>query len=172
MAEPSRTITRRKQATRNNPIPPKELSESERIHFSTTLMARCFQTYFMGHKVIDSYYVNLDDFEELVLYGKSIKDVLESWEVALDIEKRVYLNLVKVFYFNMELSSTRLDRIHTNVREMPIEFNVGDLKMILSTKIVSLEIYTSRKELDFNHFLHIHAVKIGLISITPMFSSL
>lgn len=65
-------------------------------------MTRCFQTCFIGRKVIDSYYMDLDDFELLVC-GKSVKEMLESWEDALNVEERVCPNLVRVFYSNMEL---------------------------------------------------------------------
>ena len=34
----------------------------------------------MQCKVIDSYFVDLDDFEELVVCGGSIKEMLEPWE--------------------------------------------------------------------------------------------
>lgn len=74
----------------------------------------------MGCKVIDSYY------EELVIYGRSVKGMLEPWEVALSIEERVYPNLVRVFYWNMEISAYMLDGIITNVG-VPIEFDVMDL---------------------------------------------
>lgn len=33
----------------------------------------------MGHKVIDSYYVNLDDFAEVVVCIINIKMMLEPW---------------------------------------------------------------------------------------------
>lgn len=81
----------------------------------------------MDRKVIDSYYMYLDDFEELVVFGKSVKEMLESWEDALSIEERVCPNLVRVFYSNMELSPSRLDRILINIGGVSIEFNVGDL---------------------------------------------
>lgn len=33
----------------------------------------------MGHMVIDSYHVDLDDFEEVVVCSKNIKIMLEPW---------------------------------------------------------------------------------------------
>lgn len=59
----------------------------------------------------------------------------------------------------MELFATRLNRILTNVGGMPIKFNVGNLNLILGTKNKGEEIYTTRKEPDFNHSLHTHAVR-------------
>ena len=41
----------------------------------------------MGRKVIDSYYVDFDDFEELVACSKSVNVMLEPWEVALSIKE-------------------------------------------------------------------------------------
>lgn len=58
----------------------------------------------------------------------------------------------------MEHSAIRLDKIITNVRGVPIEFNVGDLNSIFGTKNEGLEIYTSWKELMFNYFFHVNAV--------------
>ena len=77
----------------------------------------------------------------------------------MNIEEKVYPNLVRVFYSNMKFSTIRLDRIITNVRRVPIEFNVGDLNLILGTKNKGLEIYISRRELMFNHFLYTHVVR-------------
>lgn len=59
----------------------------------------------------------------------------------------------------MKLFATRLNRILTNVGRMPIKFNVGNLNLILGTKNKGEEIYTTRKEPDFNHSLHTHAVR-------------
>lgn len=75
------------------------------------------------------------------------------------IEERVYLNLVKVFSSNMEHSEIRLDKIITNVKGVPIEFNTMDLNFILGIKNEGLEIYTSRKELMFNYFFHFNTVR-------------
>lgn len=65
----------------------------------------------------------MDDFEELVVCGRSVKAMLELWKVALSIEEHIYLNLVHVFYSNMEIFTNRLDRIIINIGEVPIEFD-------------------------------------------------
>lgn len=44
----------------------------------------------MKCKVIDPYFVDLDDFEGLVVCGSSMKKMLESW---MSIEERVSFNL-------------------------------------------------------------------------------
>lgn len=68
--------------------------------------------------------------------GRSVKKLLEyiEWENALSIEKYLYPNLIKVFYSNMKLFTTQLDRIVTNRRGVPIEFDVGNLNKILGTE--------------------------------------
>lgn len=91
--------------------------------------------------------------------GCSIQEMLEPWEEALSIEERVYPNLVRGFYLNIELSAIKLDRIITNHGGVPIKFNIEDLNLILGTENEGLEIYTSRKELMFNHFLHVNKVR-------------
>ena len=50
-------------------------------------MAKRFEDRFMGRKVIDSYYMNLKDFRELVVYGKSVRNMLLPWEMALDLDE-------------------------------------------------------------------------------------
>lgn len=69
----------------------------------------------MMRKDTDSFYVDLDDFEELVVCSSNIKKLLEPWEKALSIEEKVYPNLVRIFYSNMELSAIKFDRLVTNV---------------------------------------------------------
>lgn len=59
----------------------------------------------------------------------------------------------------MELSATSLDRLVTYVRGVPIEFTVEDLSSILETDHSGLELYTSRKELQFKCFSHVDAVR-------------
>ena len=46
-----------------------------------------------------------------------------------------------------------------NVGGISIEFEVGDLKSILRIENEGLELYTFRKELVFNHFLHVNGVR-------------
>lgn len=86
-------------------------SQSSKEPFAYYSMIKPFQTCFMKHKVTYFYFVDLDDLEELVLCGSSIKELLEPREEALRIEERVYSNLVRVFYLNMEFLATRLDKI-------------------------------------------------------------
>ncbi|KAH9649211.1 hypothetical protein KPL70_025897 [Citrus sinensis] len=118
---------RRKSVPPRNPIPPREVSEFASIHFSTPSLAKRFEDRFDGQKVLDSFFVDIDDFRNLVVCGRSIRDMLQPWEPAIDLDDRVYPNLVRVFYSNMEISDTRPNRIVTQVSRVPIEFDDADL---------------------------------------------
>lgn len=71
----------------------------------------------MGQTIISSYFVELKAFNELSIYGRRIRRLLElvRWDNILSIKGMVYLNLVKVLYSNTELSASRQGRIITNV---------------------------------------------------------
>ena len=60
-----------------NPIPPREVSEFARIHFPMPSLAKRFEDRFNGRKVLDSSYVEIDDFSTLVACGRSIRDMLQ-----------------------------------------------------------------------------------------------
>lgn len=77
----------------------------------------------------------IEHFTELFVYGRSVRNMLQPWESAIDFDDRVYPNLVHVFYLNMEISATRLDRIVTHVGGAPIEFDVKDLNNILELRM-------------------------------------
>ena len=77
-----------------NPIPPREVSEFARIHFPTPSLAKRFEERFNGRKVLDSFFVDIDDFRNLVVCGRSIRDMLQPWEAAIDLDDWVYPNLV------------------------------------------------------------------------------
>lgn len=71
----------------------------------------------MGQTIISSYFVELKAFNELSIYGRRIRRLLElvRWDNMLSIKDMVYPNLVKVLYSNMELSASGQGRIITNV---------------------------------------------------------
>lgn len=82
--------------------------------------------------------------------------------MSLKYVEVVYPILIRVFYSNMEISATRQDRIVTNVGSVPIEFDMGDLNKILGIEDKNLELYTFKKEVDFNDFNDFnnsHAIK-------------
>ena len=80
--------------------------------------------------------------------------MLQHWEPTIDFDDRVYPNLVRVFYSNMEIFATRLDRIITQVGGVHIEFDDEDLNGFLSISSDGHKIYTSRKALSFVGFTH------------------
>lgn len=88
-----------------------------------------------------------------------VKDMLLPWESTLDIDNQVYLNLVRIFYSNMEISVNRLDRIITYAGGVPIEFDVEDLNKILGPQDIGHHIYTSRKTFSFADFDHHRGVR-------------
>lgn len=159
MAESSRAVRRRKGVPSRNPILPQETSEFDRIHFTTTPLAKRFESHFMRRKVIDVYYVDLEDFRGLIVCGRSVRDMLLPWESTLDFDERVYPNLVRVFYSNMEIYVERMGQIITHVRGVPIEFDVKDLNNTLGTPDTSRKIYTARKALSFADFFHPDGVR-------------
>ena len=108
----------------------------------------------MGQKVLNSYYVDIEDFKELIVCGKSVRNMLQPWESAIDFDDQVYPNLVRVFYLNMKISATRLDRRVTQVGGVPIEFDVETLNNILEIINDGHTIYKSRKALSFSSFAH------------------
>ena len=85
--------------------------------------------------------------------------MLRQWDEALGIEERIYENLVKVFYCNMEISVNRKDRVVTHVGGVRIEFDMFELNRILGISCEGLNLYTVRKELHFSQFTHIEGVR-------------
>ena len=112
----------------------------------------------MGHKVLDSYYVDIEDFTKVIVCSRSVRNMLQPWEFNIDFDDIVYLNLVCVFYSNMEISATRPDRIVTQVGGVSIEFDDDDLNNFFSISNIGQEIYTSRKALSFVNFVHNNGV--------------
>ena len=131
MANSSRRTRKRKAASSRTPIPPRETSEFEKIHFPKALLTKHFEDRFMGRKVLDSYYVDIEDFRELIVCGRSVMNMLLPWEYAIDFDERVHPNVVRTFYSNIEISATRLNKIVTHVGGVFIEFDVDELNNIL-----------------------------------------
>ena len=156
---PSRPKRRVKQRVSRSPPHPTPVPDFKRVYFPSPSLVKRLHSQFMIRKLTDSFFLNLNDFEELVVCSNNVKEMLVQWENALNLEEKVYPNLVRIFYSNMELSATRLDRLVTYVRGVPIEFTIEDLNSILGTGHAGLKLYTSRKELEFNHFCHVNAVR-------------
>ncbi|KAH9705438.1 hypothetical protein KPL70_011874 [Citrus sinensis] len=140
MAESSRRTQRRKDTPQRNPIPPRAVSEFARIHFPTLSLAKRLEDRFNGRKVVDSFYVDIEDFRTLIVCGRSVRNILQPWESAIDFDDRVYPNLVRVFYSNIEISATHLNGF-------------------LGISSDGHKIYTSRKALSFDGFCHDDGVR-------------
>ena len=113
----------------------------------------------MGKAVSPLFYMDIDDFSDITICGRTLPQMLRQWDEALGIEERVYENLVKVFYCNMEISVNRKDKVVTHVGGVRIEFDIFELDRILEISCEWLNLYTARKELHFNQFRHIEGVK-------------
>ena len=159
MAEYSRRLRRRKDTPQRNPIPPWRVFEFEKIHFPIPSLPKRFEVSFNGRKVLNSYYVDIEDFITLIVCGKTIWDMLQPWESAIDFDDRVYINLVRVFYSNIEISATRLDRIVTQVGDVHNEFDDEDLNGFLGISSDGHKFYTSRNALSFDGFSHADGVR-------------
>lgn len=92
----------------------------------------------------------MDKLDNLSICYKTLRTLLVNmgWENALVLREPVYLNLVRVFYSNMIISSNTASRIVTNIAGILIEFDVKDLNMILRTKDEGFHVYTSRSRID------------------------
>ena len=96
---------------------------------------------------------------DITICGHSISQLLSHWKEALSIEEPIYENLVRVFYSNIELSSTRLVELYTYVEGIRIVFNELELCSVLGISYGGLNIYNTRKELEFSDFGHMDGVR-------------
>lgn len=64
----------------------------------------------MSRSVLDSYFVNLDNLENLSIRRRTLKTLLENMGLinALIMRENVYPNLVTMFYSNMDISESRI----------------------------------------------------------------
>ena len=85
----------------------------------------------MGKPVTPSFSLNIAEFSNISICGSNITHMLSHWNEALSIDEHVYENLVRVFYSNMELSSSRRVEIFTSVGRVRIAFNEVELCGIL-----------------------------------------
>ena len=113
----------------------------------------------MGKAITPSFYIDIDDFFDITICGRTLPQMLRQWDEALGIEERVYENLVKVFYCNIEILVNRKDRVVTHVGGVRIEFDMFELDRILGISCEGLNLYTTRKELHFSQFTHTKGVR-------------
>ena len=85
--------------------------------------------------------------------------MLSHWKQALSIEEPIYENLVRVFYSNIEFSSTHRVELYTSVGGIRIAFNESELCSILGISYGGLDLYTARKELSFSELHHMDGVR-------------
>ena len=105
--QPSQRRARTKQTSPRNPSsfrPPSQDFDS--LHFPNGHYAQRFHNNFMGKTVIPSFYIKIDEFSDITICGSTIAQLLRQWDMALGIKERVYENLVRVFFYNMDLSAT------------------------------------------------------------------
>ena len=81
------------------------------------------------------------------------------WLNAIVLEENVYLDLVKVFYSNMDCSAEKENRVITTVGGVSIEFDDSKLNSILRTSDYGLQIFSLRKPPDIHDYVHIDAIK-------------
>ena len=160
----ARPQSQRRARTKHTPLrhsspfrPPSQDFES--LHFPNALSAQRFRDKFIGKPITPSFSINIDEFSDITICSRNITYMLSHWNKALSIEEHVYENLVRVFYSNMELSSSRQVQIITFIGGVHIEFDEEDLFSILGIHFRGLDIYTTRKELDFNDFRHVDGVR-------------
>ncbi|KAH9781517.1 hypothetical protein KPL71_008504 [Citrus sinensis] len=169
LGDPSRGVTTR-SSLRNtcehnafiSQIEPKSFADAENDESWIMVMQEelnQFERNNVWELVPKSEHQSVIDFSNLVVYGRSIQDMLQPWESAIDFDDRVYPNLVRVFYLNMEISAIRLNRIVTQVGGVPIEFDDADLADFLGISSEGHDIYTSRKALFFDSFCHTDGVR-------------
>ena len=82
------------------------------------------------------------DFSDITICGRSLPLMLRQWDEALGIEERIFENLVRVFYCNMEISTNRKDRVVTHVGGVRIEFDTFELDRILGISYEGLKSFT------------------------------
>ncbi|KAH9671200.1 hypothetical protein KPL70_017266 [Citrus sinensis] len=81
------------------------------------------------------------------------------WIDALLIEENVYPDLVKVFYSNMDCSAEKENRVITTVGGVLIEFDDSELNSILGSSDDGLDIFSLRKPLDIDDYVHVDVVR-------------
>lgn len=59
----------------------------------------------MFKSILNSYFVNLDNLENIFIHRRTLRTLLENvgWSNTLIIREHVYLNLVRVFYSNIDI---------------------------------------------------------------------
>lgn len=121
-----------KQAAPINPSSSKPFGQDfDSLNFPNAHSAQRFHDKFIGKPVTPSFSINIDEFLDSTICGSTITQMLRHWNETLGIKEHVYENLVRVFYSNMDLSTTRQVQIITFIGGVHIEFDKVDLCSIL-----------------------------------------
>ena len=136
-------------------------SNFESMHFSAKHLVKQFHHNFMTHEVLPTFFVLSDWLHSLSISNGNLFQLMEevSWINARVIEENVYADLVKVFNSNMDTSTEKENRVMANVGGVSIEFDNSELNSILGTSDSGLEIFSPRKSLDIDDYVHIDTVK-------------
>ncbi|KAH9792871.1 hypothetical protein KPL71_004323 [Citrus sinensis] len=160
MAERPQRRARTKHTAPRRSSPSRPPSQDfESLNFSNDTTAQQFRDKFMGKPVTPSFSLNITEFSDITNCGSNITQMLSHWNEALSIKEPIYENLVRVFYSNMKLSSSRRVELYTSVGGVRIAFNESTLCSILGLSYGGLDIYTARKELAFSDFYHVDGVR-------------
>lgn len=114
----------------------------------------------MFKSILNSYFVNLDNLENIFIHRRTLRTLLENvgWSNTLIIREHVYLNLVRVFYSNIDIYAGTESWVITNVSRIPSELDGMNLNEIIGTRDGGYNAYTSRSKLDFLWYSHTRAV--------------
>lgn len=81
------------------------------LYFPLAHMARRFESSFMCKSVTPSYFVDINEFKNIIICGRSVTGLLRQWELALSVDEPIYEILVRVFYSNMVINDIRSSRM-------------------------------------------------------------
>ena len=160
MAERPQRRTRSKHTAQRRSSPPRSPPQDfESLHFSDDISSQRFREKFMGKPITPSFSLNISEFSDISVCGHSITQMVSHWKQALCIDEPIYENLVRVFYSNIDFSSTGRKELHTSVGGIRIDLDEPVLCSILGIAYGGLDLYTTRKELSFSSFRHVDGVR-------------
>lgn len=115
----------------------------------------------MPRLIVSSFFVELDCIHIVLNSNRNLVKLLQrvGWVNSVVIEENVYLNLVKVFYSNMDTFKEKRNRVITHIGGIIIEFGVGILNKILGNPDNSLKSYSARKALCFHDYSHFETLR-------------
>lgn len=114
----------------------------------------------MTHTVFPTFYILTDWLRSLSISNRNLLQLLEEvgWINALMVKENVYIDLVRVFYSNIDTSAEKENRAIANVEGVLIEFDDTELNSLPRTSNTGLEIFSARKAPDIDNFVHVDAI--------------